>query len=106
MEPTTMAGQLLRERLLPLLSPHGVRHIVIQGYSNGYAGYLTTYWEYQYQRYEGGHSHFGKYLLAAVEKELCQLVQGEGEGVEEPPYLSIEQAQRVLFTYEVARTVR
>ncbi|MCX7605720.1 MAG: neutral/alkaline non-lysosomal ceramidase N-terminal domain-containing protein [Bacteroidia bacterium] len=105
-EPTTMAGELLRERIAPSLSPLGVKHVLIQGYSNGYAGYLTTYWEYQYQRYEGGHTHFGKYLLSAVEKVLTELIQGRGEGAEEPPYLSIEQARKVLFTYEMARSLQ
>jgi len=106
MEPTTMAGYLLKERLGPLLEPAGVQHLIIQGYSNGYAGYLTTYWEYQYQRYEGGHTHFGKFQLAAVEKVLSDLLEGRGAGSPEPPYLSLEQAKRLLFTYEVARSVR
>ncbi len=106
MEPTTMSGILLRERLAPLLQPYGVRHIIIQGYSNGYAGYLTTYWEYQYQRYEGGHTHFGKYTLAAVEQTLSELIEGRGTAAAEPPYLSLEQAQKVLFTHEVARAIR
>lgn len=106
MEPTTMAGALIRERLRPILLREGVQHIIVQGYSNGYAGYLTTYWEYQYQRYEGGHTHFGKYTLAAVEKVLVQLLSGTLVSAEAPRYLSIEQARKVLFTYEVARSVR
>lgn len=105
-EPTTMAGKLIRQRLEPLLSPLGIRHIIIQGYSNGYAGYLTTYWEYQYQRYEGGHTLFGKYTLAAVEKVLVQLLKGEGEAAVPPSYISIEQAKKILFTYELARAIR
>lgn len=105
MEPTTMSGKLLRERLTPLLAPYGVRHIIIQGYSNGYAGYLTTYWEYQYQRYEGGHTHFGKFTLAAVEKVYTQLLRDEGKGADPPPYISIEQAKKILFTYEVAGAI-
>ncbi|MCS7297963.1 MAG: neutral/alkaline non-lysosomal ceramidase N-terminal domain-containing protein [Bacteroidia bacterium] len=105
MEPTTMAGKLLKERLAPFLAPYGVEAIVIQGYSNGYAGYLTTYWEYQYQRYEGGHTHFGKFILAAVEKSCVQLLEGEGEGAPPPPYISIEQAKKILFTHELARAI-
>lgn len=105
MEPTTMAGKLIRERLMPLLAPYGVQHIVIQGYSNAYAGYLTTYWEYQYQRYEGGHTHFGKYTLAAVEKSLVEMLRNEGGAAPAPPYISIEQAKRILFTYDLARSI-
>ncbi|MCS7188467.1 MAG: neutral/alkaline non-lysosomal ceramidase N-terminal domain-containing protein [Bacteroidia bacterium] len=106
MEPTTMAGQLIRERLSGLLAPRGVRHIIVQGYSNGYAGYLTTYWEYQYQRYEGAHTHFGKFTLAAVEKLLSEMILDKGESAEEPPFIPLEQARKVLFTYEVARSIQ
>ncbi|MEN3041138.1 MAG: neutral/alkaline non-lysosomal ceramidase N-terminal domain-containing protein [Bacteroidia bacterium] len=106
MEPTTMAGKLIQERLKPLLAPKGVEHIIIQGYSNGYAGYLTTYWEYQYQRYEGAHTHFGRYTLAAVEKSLVELLEGKAESVAAPQYISIDQAKRILFTYELARAIR
>ncbi|MCS6896020.1 MAG: neutral/alkaline non-lysosomal ceramidase N-terminal domain-containing protein [Bacteroidia bacterium] len=105
MEPTTMAGRLIRERIAPVLAPKGVQYIIIQGYSNGYAGYLTTYWEYQYQRYEGGHTHFGKHTLAAVEKSLIHLLEGKACGTAPPPYISIEQAKRILFTYELARAI-
>ncbi|MCX8112268.1 MAG: neutral/alkaline non-lysosomal ceramidase N-terminal domain-containing protein [Bacteroidia bacterium] len=105
MEPTTVAGKLLQERLLPLLAPLGVNHLLVQGYSNGYAGYLTTYWEYQYQRYEGGHTHFGKYTLAAVERVLAELVQNQWKSVQSPPYIRIDQARKILFTYELARAV-
>ncbi len=105
-EPTTQAGFYIKQRLAPQLSALGVRHLIVQGYTNGYAGYLTTFEEYQYQRYEGGHSHFGKFQLAAVESVLSGLLDGSWQGVPEPPYLSPDQAEKVLFTYEVARRIQ
>ncbi len=105
-EPTTMSGRLIKERLTPLLSPFGIKHLIVQGYTNGYAGYLTTYEEYQYQRYEGGHTPFGKFQLAAVEKVLAGLLNGTWEGVPPPPHLPPDEAEKVLFTYELARRLR
>ncbi len=105
-EPTTMAGRLIKERLSPLLPPLGIKHLIVQGYTNGYAGYLTTYEEYQYQRYEGGHTPFGKFQLAATEKVLVGLLTESWEGVPPPSHLSPDQAEKVLFTYEMARRLR
>jgi neutral ceramidase len=105
-EPTTMAGHLIKDRLKPLITPLGIQHLIVQGYTNGYAGYLTTYEEYQYQRYEGGHTPFGKFQLAAVEKVLSELLTGTWKGVPAPPHLPPDEAEKVLFTYEVARRLR
>jgi neutral ceramidase len=102
-EPTTQAGRLIRERLESLVQPLGIRHLVVQGYTNAYAGYLTTYEEYQYQRYEGAHTLFGKFQLAAVERVLTELLQEVWEGVPPPIHLPPEDAEKVLFTHEVAR---
>ncbi|MCS6790113.1 MAG: neutral/alkaline non-lysosomal ceramidase N-terminal domain-containing protein [Bacteroidia bacterium] len=103
MEPTTMAGIILRERLVSLLAPIGIKLLIIQGYSNGYAGYLTTPWEYQYQRYEGAHTLFGRFTLAAVEQVTTHLLKGIGTSAAPPPYISVEHAKRILFTYELAQ---
>ncbi len=105
-EPTTMAGRLIKERLTPFLSPLGIKYLIVQGYTNGYAGYLTTYEEYQYQRYEGAHTPFGKFQLAAVEKVLSNLLMGTWEGGGPPPHLPPNEAEKVLFTYEVAQRLR
>jgi hypothetical protein len=98
-----MAGRLIKERLTPLLTLLGIKHLIVQGYTNGYAGYLTTYEEYQYQRYEGGHTPFGKFQLAAVEKVLSELLTGTWQGVSPPLHLTPDEAEKVLFTYELAR---
>lgn len=69
-EVTTVAGERLRNTVAPILAARGVKHIVIQAYANGYAGYLTTYEEYLVQAYEGGHTPFGKWSLAACQTQV------------------------------------
>jgi hypothetical protein len=42
-------------------------------YANGYSGYVTTNEEYQVQMYEGGHTVFGEWTLAALQTKFYQL---------------------------------
>jgi neutral ceramidase len=63
-EVTTMAGRRLRMAIMDQLG-NWAKHIVIAGYSNGYAGYVTTPEEYSIQQYEGGHTLHGRWTLAA-----------------------------------------
>lgn len=57
-EFTTMAGRRLREAVKEMLIANGNgeyndnTHIVIAGLTNTYSQYITTYEEYQAQRYE------------------------------------------------------
>lgn len=64
-EFTTMSGRRARRLLQELWKPHGVRHVVIQCYSNSYASYVCTPEEYDEQAYEGGCTHFGRWTLPA-----------------------------------------
>ena len=41
--------------------------------SNAYCGYVTTYEEYQCQCYEGGHTVFGEWTLAAFQTKFKEL---------------------------------
>ncbi len=66
-EITTMAGRRLRKSLLDVLSQRGVTEVILSPYANAYAGYITTKEEYMHQRYEGGHTLFGKWTLAAFQ---------------------------------------
>ena len=40
-------------------------HIIISGMTNSYSSYITTYEEYQIQRYEGASTIFGPHSLEA-----------------------------------------
>ncbi len=77
-EFTTMSGRRIRDTVRAAMSDD-IRHVVIAGYSNGYAGYVTTYEEYQTQQYEGGHTLFGPLTLAAYQQEYSRLARALGE---------------------------
>lgn len=47
--------------------------VIFAGYSNAYAGYVTTPEEYQQQNYEGGSTHFGSATLPAYQQEFARL---------------------------------
>ena len=64
-EVTTMAGRRLRDTVMRELGDWA-EHIVLVGYANGYAGYITTPEEYGLQQYEGGHTLHGRWTLARV----------------------------------------
>jgi neutral ceramidase len=66
-EITTIAADRLRQTVLNVLKKRGVSEIIVSSYSNCYSGYVTTYEEYQEQDYEGGHTLFGKWTLAAYQ---------------------------------------
>ncbi len=72
-EITTVAGQRLRETVLRTLKHKGVRQVILATYCNGYSGYITTHEEYAKQGYEGGHTLFGMWTLAAYQTKLKQL---------------------------------
>jgi neutral ceramidase len=66
-EFTTVAGLRLRASVARALASVGVEHVVLAGYANAYAGYVTTAEEYARQDYEGASTHFGTWTLAAYQ---------------------------------------
>ncbi len=74
-EITTTAGKRLRSSLLETLSQRGVKRIILSPYANSYSGYITTYEEYQAQIYEGGHTVFGEWTLAAIQTKFDELAK-------------------------------
>ncbi len=72
-EPSTVAGRRLRATLLEALAPAGVEEVVLNPYANAYAGYLTTFEEYQVQHYEAGYTIFGPWQLAAARTAFASL---------------------------------
>ena len=65
-EPTTQSGRRIARSVAEALGDR-VDHVVVSGYCNGYAGYTTTYEEYQLQRYEGASTLFGQWSLAVMQ---------------------------------------
>ncbi|MCS7074973.1 MAG: neutral/alkaline non-lysosomal ceramidase N-terminal domain-containing protein, partial [Bacteroidia bacterium] len=66
-EFTTIAGRRLRNSILDVLKPHGIEAVYIAGYSNAYTNYVTTFEEYQCQRYEGASTLYGQWTLAVYQ---------------------------------------
>ncbi len=78
-EITTMAGRRLRETVASELGD-SVEHVVIAAYTNDYAGYTTTNEEYNTQQYEGGHTLYGPWTLAAHQQEYAKLASALVKG--------------------------
>ncbi|KFK25279.1 hypothetical protein AALP_AA8G091200 [Arabis alpina] len=78
-EFTTMAGRRLRDAIKSfLISLDGEEfsdnlHVVIAGLSNTYSQYITTFEEYEVQRYEGASTLYGPHTLTAYIQEFKKL---------------------------------
>lgn len=78
-EVTIVAGLRLRAAVADVLGA-GLDDVVVQGYANDYAGYLTTPEEYDAQRYEGGHTMFGRWQLPAYLQEVTRVASELRDG--------------------------
>lgn len=93
-EPTTVAGRRLRAQVKTDLH---ASEVVMCGYSNAYAGYLTTPEEYDEQAYEGSMTLFGRWTFGALGTELRRVakqlreVEHHHEVGEPPARLPLEQ---------------
>ncbi|HEY0640377.1 MAG TPA: neutral/alkaline ceramidase [Pseudonocardiaceae bacterium] len=71
-EATIVAGLRLRRTVAATLGVP-LQNVLISGYANEYAGYLTTPEEYDNQDYEGGHTLFGRWSLPAYQQEFARI---------------------------------
>jgi len=83
-EMTTMAGRRLRETVMAKLGDWA-DHIVIAGYANGFAGYITTPQEYMLQQYEAAHNLHGRWSLPAYRQIASRLAAALESGATMPP---------------------
>ncbi|MDX2003414.1 MAG: neutral/alkaline non-lysosomal ceramidase N-terminal domain-containing protein [Chitinophagales bacterium] len=74
-EITTIAGKRLQQTIHNELKEKGITEVVICSYANAYCGYITTNEEYQLQCYEGGHTVYGEWTLAAFQTKFKQLAK-------------------------------
>ncbi|KAI3797131.1 hypothetical protein L1987_32384 [Smallanthus sonchifolius] len=73
-EFTTMAGRRLREAVKEVMTSGDKDiHVVIAGLTNTYSQYVTTFEEYQIQRYEGASTLYGPHTLNAYIQEFKKL---------------------------------
>ena len=63
-EVTIVSGLRLRRAVAAAVGT-GVENVLVQGYANAYAHYVTTPQEYDVQNYEGASTLFGRYELPA-----------------------------------------
>ena len=89
-EVTVVAGLRLRRAVADVLGV-ALEDVLVQGYANDYAGYVTTPEEYDAQRYEGGHTMFGRWQLPAYVQEVTRVAtdlrDGRPSETAEPPRL-------------------
>ena len=78
-EVTVVAGLRLRRAVAAVMTTD-VEHVIVQGYANGYAHYLTTPEEYDEQDYEGGSTIFGRQQLAAFVDVVTDLAEAMRDG--------------------------
>lgn len=86
-EFTTMAGRRLRNSLHQYIVTSGMVpadqevYITIAGLSNSYSHYVTTWEEYQAQRYEAASTLYGPNTLAGFQQEFLRLANDMAAGV-------------------------
>jgi neutral ceramidase len=71
-EATIMSGYRIRRQLAHTLGTD-INQVLVVGYTNAYAHYITTPEEYNLQSYEGGSTLFGPYTQPAYQQELDKL---------------------------------
>lgn len=83
-EFTTMAGRRLKAAVNDVVQSSWGPDLefVIAGLTNTYSSYVTTFEEYQVQRYEGGFTLFGPHTLDAYIQEFRSLAQEMVDGKE------------------------
>ncbi|AVZ86141.1 neutral/alkaline non-lysosomal ceramidase N-terminal domain-containing protein [Acinetobacter sp. WCHA45] len=75
-EFTTIAGQRVVDTVKQTLATQAsIERVWLASYCNDYMGYVTTYEEYQQQAYEGGHTLFGQWTLAACQSKFKDLAK-------------------------------
>ncbi|KAL6842754.1 hypothetical protein ACP4OV_027598 [Aristida adscensionis] len=92
-EFTTMSGRRLRDAVKNVLTSDSSGefnsniHVILAGLTNTYSQYVTTFEEYQIQRYEGASTLYGPHTLSAYIQEFQKLATAMVTNKEVPPNL-------------------
>ncbi|MFS4103164.1 neutral/alkaline ceramidase [Streptomyces sp. PD-S100-1] len=73
-EATIVAGLRLRRTVSQIVGAP-LQNVLVAGYSNSYAGYVTTPEEYDQGDYEAGHTMFGRWTLPAYQQHVAELAR-------------------------------
>jgi neutral ceramidase len=84
-EPTVVCGRRLQRSIAAKLAGSSPPRVVINGYANAYAGYLTTPEEYDAQGYEGACTLYGRNSLPAWATAFDHLIRA----MQQPPPRSL-----------------
>ncbi|XP_069836426.1 putative neutral ceramidase C [Dendropsophus ebraccatus] len=97
-EFTTMSGRRLREAVKKELDPSDTKNIdvVVSGLSNVYTHYITTFEEYQAQRYEAASTIYGPHTLSAY----LQLFRGLAKAIAEDKVAELPKGPQPPFFNE------
>ncbi|MFJ9387543.1 neutral/alkaline ceramidase [Nocardioides sp. NPDC101246] len=90
-EVTVVSGLRLRRAVAEAVGTD-IDHVLVQGYANAYAHYLTTPEEYEAKEYEGASTLFGRYELPAFTQTAADLGAAMRDGVEVP--LGVKEGDR------------
>jgi len=99
-EFTTMAGRRLRESVATMAEEEGESlNVVIAGLANTYTHYITTFEEYQKQRYEAASTIYGPFTLSAYIQQYNMLVKAmiNGHQLEKGPSAPDLSDQEISF---------
>ncbi len=90
-EVTIVSGLRLRRAVAAAVGT-GLENVLVQGYANAYAHYVTTPQEYDVQNYEGASTLFGRYELPAFMQVADRLGRAMRAG--EPVPLGVKERDR------------
>ncbi|XP_045447519.1 neutral ceramidase-like [Melitaea cinxia] len=85
-EPTTMAGRRIKDVVGNVLVQNGLEpRVAVSALTNEYIHYVSTFEEYQIQRYEAASTLFGPHTLEIMLHRLQQFTLAALQGVSVPP---------------------
>lgn len=82
-EVTVVSGLRLRQAVAKVVGAD-LQNVLVQGYANAYAHYVTTPEEYDSQEYEGASTLFGRYELPAFTQVASDLAEAMRDGRQLP----------------------
>jgi len=99
-EFTTMSGRRLKKVIADAAIAAGIDNPLVEvaGLANGYSQYVTTFEEYQKQRYEAASTLFGPYTLSAYMQEFSTLADSILKGKKVSPGPAPKDWTDLLFT--------
>ncbi|XP_015280090.1 PREDICTED: neutral ceramidase [Gekko japonicus] len=106
-EFTTMSGRRIHEAVKSELEAQGSpgMHVILAGLCSVYTHYITTFEEYQIQRYEGASTIFGPHTLSAYiqlfREQLKALVQDTVQELPKHPEPEIFNTTSINFLFPV-----